>query len=64
MSFSPPAVGCLLRKGLKKGGVTVTPGPLLPSEGAINEFSQLFYEEHFSPYHNVLKIHMGVLVST
>jgi len=29
MAFSPPAVGCLVKKGLQKGGVTGTPGPPL-----------------------------------
>ena len=27
MSFSPPVVNCLLKKGLQKRGVTCTPGP-------------------------------------
>ena len=27
MAFSPPAVGCLVKKRLAKGGVTGTPGP-------------------------------------
>ena len=27
MAFSPPAVGCLVKKGLQKEGVTGTPGP-------------------------------------
>ena len=27
MAFSPPVVGCLVIKGLLKGGVTGTPGP-------------------------------------
>ena len=27
IAFSPPVVGCLVKKGLQKGGVTGTPGP-------------------------------------
>ena len=27
MAFLPPALGCLVKKGLQKGGVTRTPGP-------------------------------------
>ena len=27
MAFSPPVVGCLVKKGLQKGGLTGTPGP-------------------------------------
>jgi len=27
MAFSPPVVGCLVKKRLAKGGVTGTPGP-------------------------------------
>ena len=29
MAFSPPVVGCLVKKGLQKGEVTSTPGPPL-----------------------------------
>ena len=29
MAFSPPVVGCLVKKGLQKGGYTGTPGPPL-----------------------------------
>ena len=27
MAFSPPVVGCLVKNGLKRGGVKGTPGP-------------------------------------
>jgi len=28
MAFLPPVVGCLVKKGLQKGGVMGTPGPM------------------------------------
>ena len=43
MAFSPPVVGCLVKKGLQKGGSQAPQDPLAMPLGQVNGDSALTY---------------------